>query len=185
MGLLGAQIETTVDGVRCAGVIVETEAYTGPDDDASHAHIRFGITRRNAPMYGPPGFAYVYRIYGVHWCFNAVTGEDGFPAAVLVRAARPVAGIEAMRIRRAGRQDRDLMRGPGNLARALGITDAMNRLPLHRPPLTLRFGEEHERSRIAVGPRIGITRAVDAPLRFWIDGERHVSGHRIRADPDG
>jgi len=185
IGLLGALIETSIDGVLCTGVIVETEAYTGPDDEASHAHIRFGVTRRNAPMYGPPGLAYVYRIYGIHWCFNTVTGEDGFPAAVLVRAARPFAGIEAMRARRPGRPDRDLMRGPGNLARALGITGAMSTHPLNRPPLLLRFAEEPDPSRIAVGPRIGITRAADAPLRFWIDGDRHVSGHRIRFDPGG
>jgi DNA-3-methyladenine glycosylase len=164
-----------IGGVRCVGEIVETEAYTGPDDEASHAHIRFGKTARNAAMFGPPGIAYVYRIYGMHWCLNVVTGAEDFPAAVLVRAARPVAGIEAMRERRPGRPDRDLLRGPGNLCRALAITGEHNFHPVQGAPLRLAAGAPVSDADVAAGPRIGITRAADAPLRFWVRGDPYVS----------
>jgi DNA-3-methyladenine glycosylase len=166
--LLGAVIESQVGGLRCRAEIVETEAYTGPDDEASHAHIRFGVTPRNAVMYGPPGRAYVYRIYGIHWCFNAVTGAGGYPAAVLIRAGRPLEGIEAMRARRPGRTDRQLLRGPGNLVRALGLDGTLNDHPLVQPPLRLFGGEHVAEPEVRTGPRIGISRAVELPLRFWI-----------------
>ena len=173
--LLGALVVSGIGGVRCVGEIVETEAYTGPDDEASHAHIRFGKTARNAAMFGPPGIAYVYRIYGMHWCLNVVTGEEDFPAAVLVRAARPVEGIEAMRERRPGRPDRDLLRGPGNLCRALAITGEHNFHPVQGAPLWLAAGAPVADADVATGPRIGITRAADAPLRFWVRGDPYVS----------
>jgi DNA-3-methyladenine glycosylase len=173
--LLGALVVSEIGGVRCVGEIVETEAYTGPDDEASHAHIRFGKTARNAAMFGPPGIAYVYRIYGMHWCLNVVTGAEDFPAAVLVRAARPVAGIEAMRERRPGRPDRDLLRGPGNLCRALAITGEHNFHPVQDAPLRLAAGAPVADADVATGPRIGITRAADAPLRFWVRGDPYVS----------
>jgi DNA-3-methyladenine glycosylase len=173
--LLGALLESEIDGERCLAEVVETEAYTGPDDEASHAHIRFGITRRNAVMYGPPGRAYIYRIYGIHWCLNAVTGADGFPAAVLIRAARPLDGIGAMRRRRPGRPDRELLRGPGNLVRGLGLDGMLNNHPLTEAPLRLFRGQAIDASAVAVGPRIGISRAVDAPLRFWLRGSPWVS----------
>jgi len=173
--LLGSILEVTVGGQLCRAEIVETEAYLGPEDEASHAHIRFGVTPRNAVMYGPPGRAYVYRIYGIHWCLNAVTGEDGFPAAILIRAARPIAGIEAMRLRRPGRADRELLRGPGNLTRGLGVDSTLNRHPLDREPLRILAGDPVGNGAVAVGARIGITRAVDAPLRFWVAGSPWVS----------
>ncbi len=173
--LLGALVVSEIGGVRCVGEIVETEAYTGPDDEASHAHERFGRTSRNAAMFGAPGTAYVYLIYGLHWCLNAVTGPAGFPAAVLIRAARPVAGLEAMRDRRSGRPDRDLLRGPGNLCRALAIGGERNFHPLQQGPLLITAGEPVPEGRVAAGPRIGITRAVDAPLRFRVLGDPHVS----------
>jgi DNA-3-methyladenine glycosylase len=173
--LLGAVIESQVGGLRCRAEIVETEAYTGPDDEASHAHIRFGVTPRNAVMYGPPGRAYVYRIYGIHWCFNAVTGADGHPAAVLIRAGRPLEGIEAMRARRPGRTDRQLLRGPGNLVRALGLDGTLNGHPLVQPPLRLFGGEPVAEPEVRTGPRIGISRAVELPLRFWIAKSPWVS----------
>ena len=119
--LLGALLVSEVGGARVVCEIVETEAYVGPHDEASHAAERFGRTARNDAMFGSAGVAYVYLIYGMHWCLNVVTDAEGFGAAVLVRAARPVEGIDAVRGRRAGRPDRDLMRGPGNLARALGV----------------------------------------------------------------
>jgi DNA-3-methyladenine glycosylase len=173
--LLGAVVESRVDGALCRASIVETEAYTGPDDEASHAHIRFGITPRNRVMYGAPGRAYVYRIYGIHWCFNAVTSADGFPAAVLVRAARPLEGIETMRLRRPGRPDRELLRGPGNLVRALGLDGSLNDHPLDQPPLRLLPGTPVPDAAVRAGPRIGITRAVDLPLRFYLAGDPWVS----------
>jgi len=173
--LLGALVVSEIGGVRCTAEIVETEAYTGPDDEASHAHERFGRTARNAAMFGSPGTAYVYLIYGLHWCLNAVTGPAGHPAAVLIRAARPMSGLEAMRDRRPGRPDRDLLRGPGNLCRALGIGGEWNRHPLQQSPLRIVAGEPVPDGRVAAGPRIGITRAVEAPLRFRVLDDPHVS----------
>ncbi len=176
--MLGALIVSEVGGRRVAGEIVETEAYTGPDDEASHAHSRFGRTERNDPMFGRAGTAYVYLIYGMHWCINVVTGEEDFPAAVLIRAARPVEGIELARERRPGRPDDELMRGPGNLARALAIDRAQNRGLVSGPPLWFAPGAPIPDSDVVAGPRIGIKRAVDAPLRFWVRGSIWVSGKR-------
>jgi DNA-3-methyladenine glycosylase len=173
--LLGAVLTSEIDGQRCTAEIVETEAYIGPEDEASHAHHRFGTTRRNRVMFGPPGRAYVYRIYGIHWCLNTVTGPEGFPAAVLIRAARPLEGMAAMRDRRPGRADRELLRGPGNLARALATDGALNDHPLTEPPLRIHAGEPVDEARIMVGARIGIRRAADWPLRFWIAGSPWVS----------
>jgi DNA-3-methyladenine glycosylase len=173
--LLGAVLLTEIDGQRRLAEIVETEAYTGPDDEASHAHIRFGVTPRNAVMYGPPGRAYVYRIYGIHWCLNAVTGADRFPAAVLVRAAQPLEGLDAMRSLRPGQPDRQLLRGPGNLTRALGLDGTLNNHPLTEPPLRIFTGRPIADAEVRTGPRIGISRAVADPLRFWIAGNPWVS----------
>jgi DNA-3-methyladenine glycosylase len=174
--MLGTLLVSMVDGVRRVGEIVETEAYVGPEDDASHAAARLGRTARNDPMFGPAGTAYVYRIYGMHWCLNVVTGDEGHPAAVLIRAARPLEGVEAMRIARAGRPDRDLLRGPGNLARGLGVTGDLNRHPMDRAPLWIAAGTPVPDAEAAAGPRIGITRAADLPLRFWVRGSPWVSG---------
>ncbi|CAN5678113.1 DNA-3-methyladenine glycosylase [soil metagenome] len=173
--LLGCLIVSAIDGARCVSEIVETEAYVGPDDEASHAHRRFGITPRNQVMYGPPGLAYIYRIYGIHFCLNAVTDGDGFPAAVLIRAARPIDGIADMRRRRAGRSDRELLSGPGKLCQALGIDLSLNRHSLQSPPLWMERGSAVHHSTIATGPRIGITRSAEAPLRFWIRDNVWVS----------
>lgn len=176
--LLGALIVAEVGGRRVAGEIVETEAYTGPDDEASHAHIRFGRTERNDPMFCRAGTAYVYLIYGMHWCINVATGPEGYPAAVLIRAARPLDGIETARERRPGRPDHELMRGPGNLARALAVDRTQNRGMVDGPPLWFAAGRSIPDAEVATGPRIGITRAADAPLRFWLRGSRYVSGKR-------
>lgn len=173
--LLGCRVLSAPGGRLCGGEIVETEAYVGPDDEASHAHRRFGRTARNAPMFGPPGIAYVYLIYGMHWCLNAVTGAEGFPAAVLLRAARPTVGVDAARERRPGRSDRDLMRGPGNLCRALGITGEWNGHPLSASPLWIEPGEPVPDASVVRGPRIGISRAADLPLRFRVSGSEWVS----------
>ena len=173
--LLGARLISTIENQRCSGIIVETEAYTGPDDEASHAHLRFGRTPRNGIMFGPPGRAYVYRIYGIHWCLNAVTGEDGFPAAVLIRAAQPLENLPLMRTRRPGRTDRQLLRGPGNLCRALGVEGAVNGHRLDHPPLWIEAGSPVPEQSVRRGPRIGISRATELPLRFWIADNPWVS----------
>lgn len=177
--VLGALLVSTVDGVETIGRIVETEAYVGPHDAASHAAERIGRTVRNRSMFGPPGIAYVYRIYGVHWCLNLVTDRIGFPAAVLVRAIEPVAGIDAMRRRRSAARtiprDTALGSGPGRLAAALGITGALDGHRLDQPPLLLARGEPPLDRAIGRGPRVGISRAADWPLRFWVRGNPHVS----------
>jgi DNA-3-methyladenine glycosylase len=166
----------TRDGVT-SGVIVETEAYIGEDDPACHAS--FGRTARSEPLFGPPGFAYVYLNYGVHYLMNAVTEADGYPGAVLIRALQPLDGMALMKKRRApdGRDidDHALCRGPGNLTRALGITLKDNRRDLAASKLTIEdrgipVGE------IATGPRIGIRVAVERPWRYWVDGHIAVSG---------
>jgi DNA-3-methyladenine glycosylase len=177
--LIGAVIVSTIDEVETAGRIVETEAYIGPHDDASHAAARIGRTRRNDAMYGVPGTAYVYRIYGIHWCLNVVTDRVDFPAAVLIRAIAPLHGIEHMRVRRShGRTlmpDTALASGPGRLAAALGIAGVHNAHPLDRFPLRIVAGARVDEAAIARGPRIGITRAADWPLRFWESGSAWIS----------
>lgn len=178
--LLGAVLVSRIDGRETAGRIVETEAYTGPHDPASHAAERIGRTTRNDAMFGRPGTAYVYRIYGVHWCLNVVTDAPGFPAAVLIRALEPLRGLDVMRARRfAGQKhltDRSLASGPGRLASAIGVRGEHDGLQLDRPPLWLEAGDASSDERIRSGPRIGVTRAADWPLRFWVADSPWVSG---------
>lgn len=164
--LIGTRL--LVDGV--GGEIVETEAYDR-EDPASHSFS--GPTVRNTVMFGPPGFAYVYLSYGIHWCLNVVCGEEGHGAAVLIRALRPTDGIESMRARRGVEAERLLCAGPGRLARALGVTRAANGLALDAPPFSLRAREVEP--RILIGPRIGISKAVERPWRFGLAGCRHLS----------
>ncbi len=172
--LLGAVLECRTSEGIVSGRIVETEAYIGEHDPACHAAAR--MTDRTRWLYGPPGTAYVYFIYGVHWCFNAVTRAAGEPGAVLVRAIEPVSGIEAMRHRRpAARADRDLTNGPGKLCAALGIDGRHNGLRLDRLPLRIRAGEPVPDSNVMVSPRIGITKAADWPLRWYIADSPYVS----------
>jgi DNA-3-methyladenine glycosylase len=161
--LVGAVL--LVDGV--GGVIVETEAYAR-HDAASHSFA--GATSRNEAMFGPPGHAYVYRSYGIHWCLNFVC-EPG--SAVLVRALEPWRGVDVMRLRRGAREDSLLCAGPGRLCQALGITMAQNGAPLDRTPFSLS-GSDGTRP-VAAGKRIGITRAVDLPWRFGEPGSRFLS----------
>ena len=167
--LLGAILVSTIGGQRVSGRIVETEAYIGPHDPASHGAERIGRTRRNASMFGAPGIAYVYRIYGVHWCLNAVTHTDDYPAAVLIRAAEPLSGLAVMRARRGARlADRELASGPGKLAQAFGIDGALDGHPLDRSPLWIESGARIARRDVVCGPRVGITKAVEWPLRFCV-----------------
>jgi DNA-3-methyladenine glycosylase len=172
--LLGCVIEShSPEGVT-SGRIVETEAYVGEDDLACHAAA--GRTIRTEPLYGPPGTSYVYFIYGVHWCFNAVTRDAGLPSAVLVRAVEPLAGLELMRLRRpAARRDTDLSNGPGKLCSALGIDKRHNALPLDRPPLVIREGVRVSSARVQITPRIGITKCADWPLRWIVADNPWVS----------
>jgi len=172
--LLGAILCTvTPDGIA-AGRIVETEAYLGEHDAACHASA--GRTARTHWLYGPPGRAYVYFIYGMYWCFNAVTRATGLPSAVLVRALEPVEGVELMSARRGHpARARDLANGPGKLCGALAITGALNGLRLDRPPLSIRRGREIPDSQVLVTPRIGIRRAAEWPLRWAVRDSEFVS----------
>ncbi len=168
--LVGATL--LADGV--GGTIVEVEAYDR-EDPASHGYR--GRTPRNASMFGPPGHAYVYRSYGIHWCLNLVCGEEGSPEAVLVRALEPTAGLEAMRARRGVENERLLCAGPGRLCQALGIANAHDGLRLDEPPFEL-----HARARdvpVVSGARVGISLAVERPWRHGLEGSRFLS-RRLR-----
>jgi DNA-3-methyladenine glycosylase len=164
--LIGATL--LMDGV--GGVIVETEAYDQVDP-ASHTFR--GPTPRNAAMFGPSGRAYVYRSYGIHWCLNVTCREAGHGAGVLIRALEPRAGLDVMRERRGLSDERLLCAGPGRLGQALGITLAQYGLPLDRPPFFVAAPDEPV--DVVVGPRIGLSKAVDAPWRFGLAGSRFLS----------
>ena len=172
--MLGTILECTTPHGKASGIIVETEAYVGEHDAACHAAA--GRTRRTEPLYGRPGISYVYFIYGVHWCFNAVTRAVGLPSAVLVRAIQPLTGERLMRERR-GPKDTgvNLSNGPGKLCAALGIDGSLNGLSLQRGPLVIRAGETVPDDQVTVTPRIGITKAVDWPLRYLVRGNAFVS----------
>jgi DNA-3-methyladenine glycosylase len=157
-----------IDGV--GGRIVEVEAYD-QEDPASHGYR--GRTPRNAVMFGPPGYAYVYRSYGIHWCLNFVCGEEGVADAVLIRALEPTAGIEEQRRRRGVQGLRSLCSGPGKLCQALGITGAHNGLGLDQPPFELQ--SRVEIPEIVTGPRIGITQATELSWRYGLAGSPFLS----------
>lgn len=171
--LLGAVLECHADGTVARGRIVEVEAYLGPHDPACHAVV--GLTQRNRHLHGPPGTVYVYRIYGMHWCVNAVTRAAGHGSAVLVRALVPLDGIEIMRERRGGVADRDLANGPGKLCRALGISGVHDGGRLDRGVVRIRRHVPLPDEAVVVTPRIGITQAADWPLRYLLAGDPHVS----------
>jgi len=177
--LLGCVLECHTEHGFSSGRIVETEAYIGEHDLACHAAA--GRTRRTEPLYGPPGSAYVYFIYGAHWCFNAVTRDEGLPSAVLVRAIEPVSGIDLMRRRRSAvRKDADLTNGPGKLCAALGIDVRHSTLPLNRPPIVIREGDRVADETVLITPRIGISESADWPLRWLVADNSYVS----RTPPD-
>ena len=155
-------------------VVVETEAYVGPHDPASHAAARIGRTKRNLAMFGPPGGAYIYRSYGIHWCLNVVTRDEGYPAAVLLRAADPLAGLDHMRRRRGGKEPP--CSGPGRLAQALGVSGDLKGCSFCRGSLVLLEGWQIPDPIVGVSGRIGISRAKDWPLRFFVRGHPEVSG---------
>jgi DNA-3-methyladenine glycosylase len=166
-------VHMAADGVPRAGRIVETEAYVGPDDAASHA--RSGPSKRAAIMWGPPGVAYVYLIYGVHYCFNAVCEREGYPGAVLVRAIEPVEGLEGER-----------GNGPALVSRALRIDRACNGLDLTTSGLHLEADTAVSDAEVRMGPRIGVDYAgawAQHPWRFWIAESPHVSRRRTAGAP--
>jgi DNA-3-methyladenine glycosylase len=164
--LIGATM--LFDGV--GGRIVEVEAYHHTDPAA---HSFNGPTTRNAVMFGPPGHAYVYRSYGIHWCVNFVCEEEGSASAVLIRALDPTVGLPAMRRRRRLQDARLLCAGPGRVCQALGITGTHNGLALDKPPFELSVRIED--APIVVGPRIGISKAVELPWRYGLEGSRFLS----------
>ncbi len=157
-----------VDGI--GGRIVEAEAYDH-EDPASHGYR--GRTERNASMFGPPGHAYVYRSYGIHWCLNLVCEEEGVANAVLIRALEPTYGLDEMRRRRGVDDPRLLCSGPGKLCQALGVTREHDGLPLDRPPFELRPREGA--IEVVAGPRVGITQAAELPWRYAEAGSRFLS----------
>ena len=161
--LLGCEL--LVDGV--GGQIVETEAYH-PDDPASHSFA--GPTPRNRSMFAGPGRVYVYRSYGIHWCINFVCRNA---SAVLIRALEPTQGLEVMRRRRGLTDPRSLCSGPGKLCAALGVTGTLDGHPIDVPPLSLHLAARAP--ALAIGPRIGITKAPDTPWRFGVQGSRFLS----------
>jgi DNA-3-methyladenine glycosylase len=168
--LLGATLLSTIDGRRCSGIIVETEAYLGHDDPASHAY-QGRRHRGNASIYGPPGSWYVYRSYGIHWCANLVARDQGSSgSAVLMRAVLPSQGAAVMMVRRGGCEERQLANGPGKLCQALGISRALDGVLMRESEVVVGKGTTSERpvGEILVTPRIGITKARDWPLRFLL-----------------
>jgi DNA-3-methyladenine glycosylase len=164
--LIGATL--LVDGV--GGRIVEVEAYDG-QDPASHGF--GGKTARNVSMFGHPGQAYVYRSYGIHWCLNLVTEEEGSAAAVLIRALEPTHGLDTMSERRGVDRARLLAAGPGRVCQALGVTREHDGLPLDAPPFELLASPEP--TQVVAGPRIGITKAAELPWRYAEAGSRYLS----------
>jgi DNA-3-methyladenine glycosylase len=189
--LLGCVLEHATADSLVAVALSEVEAYGGAADPASHAYR--GMTERNAVMFGPPGHAYVYFTYGMHFCVNVVCGPPGVAEAVLLRAGRVVAGEEFARRRRGfdlARAPRDLARGPARLCQALAIDRSLDGVDLCAPgaELRLRAGQTSTRAecntsaerqpRIDVGPRVGITKAADTPWRFWLAQDPTVSAYR-------
>jgi DNA-3-methyladenine glycosylase len=157
-----------VDGV--GGMIVEAEAYDH-EDPAAHGYR--GPTARNASMFGPPGHAYVYRSYGIHWCLNLVCEEEGIASAVLLRALEPTHGLDVMRLRRGVEEPRLLCAGPGRLCQALAVNRVHDGLALDEPPFGLEARGSH--GDVVRGPRVGITRAADRPWRYGLSGSRYLS----------
>jgi DNA-3-methyladenine glycosylase len=172
--LIGKVVVSTVGGELTSGRIVETEAYLGYDDPASHGYLH-RRNARNEALFGPPGLWYVYLSYGMHWCANLVCQGAGLASAVLLRALEPTDGLEVMRERRGAMPDRQLCSGPGRLCQALGINRELDGVPMSGGPVVVLQGESVASSSIAATSRIGITKAADWPLRFHLAGSEWTS----------
>ncbi|MGI5162973.1 DNA-3-methyladenine glycosylase [Spirillospora sp. CA-253888] len=177
--LLGRVLSHTTPEGEVAVRLTEVEAYAGPLDPASHSYR--GRTPRNDVMWGPPGHAYVYFTYGMHFCVNLVCGPDGMSSAVLLRAGEIVVGEDLARERRPRSSVRDLARGPARLCQALGIVREHNGLDVCDPASPLRAlpGEPADPALVRTGPRTGVSAAKDTPWRFWTEGEPSVSPYRL------
>ncbi|MBA3443711.1 MAG: DNA-3-methyladenine glycosylase [Gemmatimonadales bacterium] len=184
--LLGKVVVSTAGGELAAGRIVETEAYLGYDDPASHGYLH-RRNARNAALFGPPGIWYVYLSYGMHWCSNLVCQRAGLASAVLLRALEPVDGLATMRRRRGSVPDHELCSGPGKLCQALGITRDLDGVAMAGGPVMVLQGEPLAPGSVSATPRIGITKAADWPLRFHLVGSpwtsRKEKGGRFRRSP--
>lgn len=179
--LLGSVLVHTTDEGTVAARLTEVEAYAGPRDPASHAYR--GQTDRNAVMFGPPGHAYVYFTYGMHYCVNLVCGPPGMASGILLRAGEIIAGEDLAVARRPRSSLRDLARGPARLCNALAIARPENGLDVCDPdgPLRVLPGDPVDPAAVRNGPRVGVSTAKDTPWRFWIDGDRNVSAYRPHA----
>ena len=182
--LIGKVVVSTVGGLLTAGRIVETEAYLGYDDPASHGY-RHRRNARNAALFGPPGIWYVYLSYGMHWCANLVCQRAGLASAVLLRALEPLEGLDVMRERRGELPDRQLCAGPGRLCQALGITRDLDGASMEEGPVVVLRGDRVTSGAISATPRIGITKAADWPLRFHLTGSPWTSRKEKSGGPRG
>jgi len=176
--LLGCELVHTIKGQTTAGIIVETEAYR-QDDEASHSFR--GQTPRNAVMFGPGGYAYVYFTYGMHYCFNVVAGKPGFAEAVLIRALQPTQGIPFMQQRRHTTAPHNLCSGPAKLAQAMALGPDQYGASVTTPQL--HIGDRTVVPAVLAGPRIGIKHAVDKPWRFWIGDNPYITKHTFNKRP--
>lgn len=172
--LLGTLVVSSIGGEVTQAIIVETEAYLGYYDPASHGYLH-RRNARNLALFGPAGTWYVYLSYGMHWCANLVCQQSGLASAVLLRALEPVSGLDTMRRRRGGVQDRELCSGPGKLCQALGIDRGLDGSRMAGSPVIVRPARQREALRVAATPRIGITKAADWPLRFHVAGSPWLS----------
>ncbi|MGZ8399354.1 MAG: DNA-3-methyladenine glycosylase [Gemmatimonadales bacterium] len=172
--LLGMVVVSSVGGEVTEGRIVETEAYLGYDDPASHGYLH-RRNARNEALFGPPGSWYVYLSYGMHWCANLVCQRPGRASAVLLRALEPLGGVEIMRRRRGGVTDRELCSGPGKLTQALGITRDLDESGMLGSEVLVRRPAAIEQVAVTATPRIGITKAAHWPLRFCVAGSPWTS----------
>jgi DNA-3-methyladenine glycosylase len=173
--LLGCVVEHTTPEGTVAALIVEAEAYIGPEDPACHGYLG---RRRATNLWGAPGIAYVYRSYGVHWLLNLVTERPDYPSAVLLRAAEPLAGEDLLALRCAGQPPRHWLVGPGRLTQGLGVDGRQDGLPVTAGSLVIRPGVAVPDERVRAGERIGISRGLELPWRLFLAGHPRVSAHR-------
>jgi DNA-3-methyladenine glycosylase len=182
--LLGLVVVSSVGGEVTQGIIVETEAYLGYDDPASHGYLH-RRNARNVALFGSPGTWYVYLSYGMHWCANLVCQKAGLASAVLLRALEPVSGLDIMHRRRGPVPDRELCSGPGKLCQALGITRDLDGKRMAGSSVLVRRPARSEERQIAITPRIGITKAIDWPLRFCLAGSSWTSRSPLKQQGPG